>query len=419
VKFNGELKFPEIDHPGVPVQFLIEGDQAELVVEGESLGKWSLYDIRARRLVASAFMIDLDGTEVTFVANDPVDFAYRGVEHMAETWASIKSKRIGRRTIAVRKSRKGVVAPRIEDLRVAMETNLEAQPARPIAGEPSMPTRSQTWLQRQAQEPEPSPAPADSEAPARPADERPSVGRDWDRRDQAGAIPIVGSETSDEADPAGRSKPEPVPQPHPLTEEQLQLEEERRRIAEERARLEQERLAAEQREANLLEAYRLEMQRLEAEREEVRLQAAEAAERAAAARAGNEPVESSFTASLPDPGPEPEPERVAEPESAPEPGFDPAAEDQEPVPARVLDLNDYEADGQAQPPAPAAATGSPQPEPVLAGAPKDKGGGLMGAVKAAFRSGPKDHAHQFVEAPGGMGITRNVCEECGYVSISG
>ncbi len=42
----------------------------------------------------------------------------------------------------------------------------------------------------------------------------------------------------------------------------------------------------------------------------------------------------------------------------------------------------------------------------------------MGAVKAAFRGGPRDHDHQFVEAPGGIGITRYVCEECGYVSIS-
>ncbi|HJS71328.1 MAG TPA: hypothetical protein VJ858_01250, partial [Acidimicrobiia bacterium] len=67
MKFTGELKFPDIDHPGVPVTFLIEETQAELVVEGESLGRWSLYDVHARRLVASAFQIDLEGTEVTFV----------------------------------------------------------------------------------------------------------------------------------------------------------------------------------------------------------------------------------------------------------------------------------------------------------------------------------------------------------------
>ena len=57
-------------------------------------------------------------------------------------------------------------------------------------------------------------------------------------------------------------------------------------------------------------------------------------------------------------------------------------------------------------------------QPVLAGAAKERKGGIMGAVKAAFRSGPRDHEHQFIEAPGGIGITRYVCEQCGYVSIS-
>ncbi|HSM45611.1 MAG TPA: hypothetical protein VK969_11400, partial [Acidimicrobiia bacterium] len=78
MKFTGELKFPEIDHPGVPVQFVIAGTQVELLVEEESLGRWSLYDVRARRLVASAFEIEFDGDEVTFVADDPIEFAYRG-----------------------------------------------------------------------------------------------------------------------------------------------------------------------------------------------------------------------------------------------------------------------------------------------------------------------------------------------------
>jgi hypothetical protein len=53
----------------------------------------------------------------------------------------------------------------------------------------------------------------------------------------------------------------------------------------------------------------------------------------------------------------------------------------------------------------------------MAGAARDRSG-LMGAVRAAFKSSAKDHQHQFVEAPGGIGITRYVCEECGYVSIS-
>ena len=124
MKFSGELKFPEIDHPGVPITFLIEGSQAELVLDGESLGRWSLYDVHARRLVASAFQIDLDGTEVTFVADDPVDFAYRGVEHMAEVWAKLKSMNLARRTVAVARSRRGTEPSRVEDLRQAMEENL-------------------------------------------------------------------------------------------------------------------------------------------------------------------------------------------------------------------------------------------------------------------------------------------------------
>ncbi|MGB8361247.1 MAG: hypothetical protein WCE80_07605, partial [Acidimicrobiia bacterium] len=71
------------------------------------------------------------------------------------------------------------------------------------------------------------------------------------------------------------------------------------------------------------------------------------------------------------------------------------------------------------PPSPPTPVGkpAPSPEPALAGAAKEKAG-LMGAVRAAFRGGAKDHAHRFIEAPGGIGITRYVCEECGYVSIS-
>jgi hypothetical protein len=103
-----------------------------------------------------------------------------------------------------------------------------------------------------------------------------------------------------------------------------------------------------------------------------------------------------------------------------------AAEEPEPEPssAGVLDLKELEEtqteagdDKVEVPSAPPVSSPRTQPEPALAGASKDRGG-LMGAVKAAFRSGPKHHEHQFIEAPGGMGITRYVCEECGYVSIS-
>ncbi len=449
MKFSGELKFPEIDHPGVPVQFVIEGAQAELVVEGESLGKWSLYDVHARRLVASAFQIDLDGTEVTFVAADPIDFAYRGVEHMAESWADMKSRRLGRRGIAVRKSRKGIEPSRLDDLRAAMEANLEDIAPKPLAGEVSMPAGQDVPVEL--------PAPQDG---------------DWDMRDQAGSIPVVGTPVEAEQVPATS----PEADPDYLAEQKAWLEEEKSRIADERARLEAERQEAERREANLLEAYRLEMERLEVERTEVRRQAEEAAqrasiaaeevarataekeaeraaaeraeaeraaaeeaarvaaerasaERAAAEQAAKEAEERAAAALAAaeqaareaevraerEAAERAEAERAAAEEAARVAAAEQAARESEQRAAaerKVLDLKDLE-DGTGD-----AGVRVGEPEPALAGAvPKEKSG-LMGAVKAAFRGGARDHAHQFVEAPGGIGITRYVCEECGYVSIS-
>ena len=45
--------------------------------------------------------------------------------------------------------------------------------------------------------------------------------------------------------------------------------------------------------------------------------------------------------------------------------------------------------------------------------------GLMGAVKSAFsRNGGRNHVHDFTEAPGGIGMVRYICRDCGFVSIS-
>jgi hypothetical protein len=423
LKFSGQIKFPEIDHPGVPIRIVIEGSQIELVVEGESLGRWSLYDVHARRLVASAFLIDLDGTEVTFVADDPIDFAYRGVEHMAESWATIKSKRLAARSLAVRKSRKDIIPSRIEEMKEAMMANLEgrAEP-RQLAGEISMPEALEA--------------------------------------DGAGESPVEEIVTAGESSEATVSE-------DTVSEETKWLEEEKRRLAEERAQLEEERRRADEREANRLEAYRIEMARLKAEREELQRRAEELAKGAVpdeeavaelepVAEAEPEPVKAEIREPAPEPGPEPEPVAEAEPdeepetvldepepepepepvaedepdeepetvldEPEPEPEPEPVAEDEpdeEPEPAvvggpPVVDLSDLETESLPDPDKePAGAV----PQPAMAGAARQRGG-LMGAVRAAFRSSSREHDHQFVEAPGGIGITRYVCEECGYVSIS-
>ncbi|HEX5695179.1 MAG TPA: hypothetical protein VFZ15_02255, partial [Acidimicrobiia bacterium] len=100
MKFTGQVRVPEIDHPGVPATILVEDGQTEIFLEGESLGRWSLYDVRAERLVSSAFSLWLHGEEITFIADEPVDFAYKGVDHMAEVWARYKSMAMPRRALA-------------------------------------------------------------------------------------------------------------------------------------------------------------------------------------------------------------------------------------------------------------------------------------------------------------------------------
>jgi len=395
VRFKGEIRFPDIDHPGVPVTFVVEDAHAELVLDDESLGRWSLYDVHARRLISAAFQIDLAGTEITFVAADPIDFAYRGVEHMAKTWAEMEAKPFARRKLAVSKSRKGVIPSQLHELRDLMQANLATQATRPLVGQPVMePTR--------VQEPE-------VEKPPIP--------------------PVIESTDTERAR---------------LAEQLAALEEEKARIADDRRKLDEELRAAEEREVNRVEAYRLEMKRLETERGEARRQASPAARSprkrrleaepppepelepiaAVEIEPEPEPVLEPIAAAEPEPQPEIEPQPEPEPEPAPEPEPQPEIEPQpepEPEPAtlKVLDLSNLE-EPHGEPPPPPGRVGplQPPPEPALAGAGRDRSG-LMGAVKAAFaRNGGKSHEHHFLEAPGGIGITRYVCEDCGYVSIS-
>ena len=395
MRFSGEIKFPDVDHPGVPVGFVIDDAQAEVQLDGESLGRWSLYDVHARRLVGNAFAVDLDGTEVTFLAEDPIDFAYRGVEHMAETWAALKAKSIATRGVAVRKSRKGTSPSRLSDLREAMLDNLSGQvESRLTGGSASTGPRAPTVRRFETRDEEVFTGNAPAPAPAKP----PPV------------IPDIGSGD---------------------------LEEERRQLVEMRAQLERELREAEQREGDRIEAFRIEMQRLEAERAALEQERLKLAGISPAATEDDLPYESFDTGEVeetsgasslrealetvtdsepeadperdvepePEVDPEPEPEAEPEPEPEAEPEPEPEAEPQ------VAIVNNTEApDSQA--------ASEPIPEPAMAGANGDKAG-LMGAVRAAFtRGGGRVHEHHFVTAPGGIGITRFVCEECGYVSIS-
>ena len=372
MKFAGQVRFPEVDHPGIPVTLHVEDRQAELVLEGESLGRWSLFDVQATRLVSSVFEISLGREEITFIADNPMDFAYKGIEHMAEAWAGFKSRGFIRRFFSVRWSRRGTKASKLPELRQAMIDNLGSQAGR----RPSRP--------RSTPMPSPSPKPAPAAPPRTTTHPEPSI-------------------AGDDIDA--------------IRAERAALEAERARLEEERRLLENERAAAEREVAESIAAARAEIEKLEQERAAARGEAP-----------GYEPAAPETVGSLEDleapKAPEPLLEEPEEGEDRPvevedEPGVTEEATDQvqaeeppaEEAPAAetVLDLDELDTVPGGIPPV--------EPEPALAGA--SARSGLMGAVKAAFsKNSGREHVHEFVEAPAGIGIVRSICSECGYVSIS-
>jgi hypothetical protein len=87
-----------------------------------------------------------------------------------------------------------------------------------------------------------------------------------------------------------------------------------------------------------------------------------------------------------------------------------ATTDQALRPQMVVDLDHLHVD---------QASLEPDLELLFAGAPAPEGekSGLLGAVRSAFARNKTSHEHEFVEAPGGIGIVRQICAECGYISI--
>lgn len=332
MKFAGQVRFPDVDHPGIPVTLHVEEKHAELTLEGESLGRWSLFDVQASRLVSSVFEISLGREEITFIADNPMDFAYKGIEHMADAWAAFKSRGFIRRFFSVKWSRRDTKPSKLSELRQAMVENLGTHQAR----RPARPRHV------------PSPPPVTKPSPAAPP--------------RTTTHPEPSTFGTDEIDA--------------IRAERSALEEERARLEEERRLLEKERAAAERDVAESIAAARAEIERLEAQRSAVRAE-------------GHVPV--SATAAV----------EVPEPEEA--------MDEVVPTPETVLDLDELETVPEAVPPA--------APEPAMAGAGAKSG--LMGAVRAAFsKNSGREHVHEFVEAPAGIGIVRSICSECGYVSIS-
>jgi hypothetical protein len=123
--------------------------------------------------------------------------------------------------------------------------------------------------------------------------------------------------------------------------------------------------------------------------------------------------------------PEPEPEQVAPAASTEVPelvkellGTSSDEGGEEGARDLVVDLGHYEGRGGAPRPG-SEPPPAPSKEPALTGAPAETAerSGLLGAVRSAFARNKVPHEHEFVEAPGGIGIVRQICEECGYISI--
>jgi hypothetical protein len=437
VKFTGQVRIPEVDHPGVPATIVVEGDQTEVFLEGESLGRWSLFDVHASRLVSSAFSLALADEEITFIADEPVDFAYKGVDHMAEVWARFKSMSLPRRMVAVGRSRRGTIASRISDLREAMLYNLESvgRPAARLAPietmvQPAAETAS--WTKRidaYSNVPEPlevedgvaprqvadivlpvveivsaddriaavfEPAPSDEEEPvektiavdpiegATPSSGtarlRPGPGLIPRRVDPAspGRADRVSATTGARPPLANSPWDEPPPDAEPPQDDMPSdgSEEYYEETLPSEPAIEPAALVEPTPTADLVE---------EAETVEV-------------------PV---LSADVESPG---------EPDETPR-------RDEGGRHEVVVDLGHLEEDeeGVSESPGPPEEPGDLEPvrAPVLAGAaiPAAERSGLLGAVRSAFARNRASHVHEFVEAPGGIGIVRQICAECGYISI--
>lgn len=442
MRFTGQIRIPEIDHPGVPATILVEEDQLEILLEGESLGRWSTVDIEARRLVSAAFQLMLEGEEITFIADDPIAFAYQGVDHLVEAKERIESLGAIKRSRAIRKSRDGVKPSRIVELREAIEENLaaEAVPA------PRMPEPAEPVAAAPAPEPVAPPVAGSSPEERRLEEEwrrLEEFRRDLEEKD-ARRIEAFRIEVS-------RLESERWELERIESERRRRFEAEMNRLAELMGRLEE--LAARvTADADLediragiaeMERARAELSVAEAERiaeSERQLAALEAMLDDVIPMITPEPVSTVTTASEPMVEPEPmpvaepepivagaEPVAVAEPEPMVEP--EPVKAESPPVPEPVrepvpLAPVEHEPVAVAEP--------MPEPdepevvdldrlgeeEPELVGAAARGRGGIFGAVKAAFTRGNRNHVHDLVSAPGGLGIQRKICRECGYVSIS-
>ena len=456
MKFAGQLKFPDLDHPGLPVMFLVEDNHASILLDGESLGRWALFDVEATRLVAKAFQVHLGGEEITFVAEEPIDFAYKGVEHMAQTWAKAKALSMPRRSVVVRKARRNTQPSRLPELRAAVIENLEASPAPEAVRKPVGTVAERIAAAREAVEEARAPSPASPGIPAKveevaevPAKVRLIPGPGLVGSLRAPTEPVAEVEEVVEVPVAEVEEvvEVPVAEVEELVGEAVVEVEEVVEVPV--AEVEE---VVEVPVAEVEEVVEVPVVEVEEVVEVPVVEVEEVVE---------EPVPV-IEAWLDEDEQKPEDAEVLTPWFAgaedseegsddpidwqyqPEPPTEPvepaaaSAEDDEELdelPQEVkeligtpagsdeglfVDLGRYEDARDASPvdddDTPPEEGQPAEREPVLVGTTQEKSG-LLGAVRSAFVRSRAPHEHVFVDAPGGMGLTRQICADCGHISI--
>ena len=415
----------------MPASVQVDGKQVELFVEGESLGRWSLVDVRAERLVSSAFSLKLAGEEVTFIADQPTEFAYGGVEAMANVWARHRSMRLPRRIVANSRSRQGTKTSRIPDLREAIEETLAGtsptalDPARPPVRKEASGIAS---LREATGRREPDIKPSVSEEEVAPTEVRGAEPQQLTPEPEQ-PHPAAAAEIS--ADPA-RTDSEVTPDQHEPVPE-----------------------APDTPDAVLAEPDTEQSLQPPATDSVFKQSVPWATMEEAEPEDAPEPVEPSPPVVEPaDPGPvvagspiPDEDDEKTEPDEAPErvlpqsgsvpwlapplpdePDSDAAVTSPEPPPEDVreeepkrsseyvVDLGAFE-DRSDDEVAASPAVADDDEDASLSMATAATRGGIMGAVRSAFVRNRVEHTHVYVEAPGGLGIKRQICAECGHISI--
>lgn len=377
MRFTGKVRIPDVDHPGIPAIFEIEDNYAEVLLDGDSLGRWSLFDVHASRLVSSAFSIKAGGDEITFVADEPVDFAYKGVEHMAEVWARYKTMTLPRRLVSVKRSRRNTRLSRIPELRNAMMENLGSRP----------PTfyRDETPAEMRVEAP-PEAAIVEDLSPAFAVESSGFLVEEPAAEEPSPAVPAEASALFAEE-----------LAPEELAPEELEPQEPSRRP--------------------LMPGPGLMARRISKGEEDQIPEHAGIVEPTPAddpARFEVEEVSQSTADAAPA---EPAPVAASPEDSGELVASTPAAGNGSgPGRRLVVDLAEFEDPERESAPKPELGEVGPELEPALIGAIAEKSG-LFNAVRAAFVRSREPHQHDFVEAPGGIGLTRRICSECGHISI--